>query len=63
MPGPTKRYSVRFGASHEVAVAAVPRDETELLRRAMALLEELRLADFMPEEYHVEHQALVRAWK
>lgn len=28
----------------------------------MGLLEELRLADFLPEEFHAEYRALATAW-
>lgn len=41
---------------------SVPKDDAELLQRAMALLEELRLADFMPEDFHAEYRALATAW-
>lgn len=65
MPSPTRkprRFRVRFGPDPNPAVVSVPADNQELLQRAMALLDELRNADFMPEEFHAEHRALQTAW-
>ena len=59
-----KRFAVRFGDPHEPQpVRTVPRDRDELLQRAMALVEELDAADFLPEEFKDEARALGRAWR
>jgi hypothetical protein len=52
-----KRFAVRFGEPLPSAPSVEPKDD-ERLERALALLDELRLADFMPEEFHAEHDAL-----
>ena len=60
---PSKRYAIRLGEPlPDVAVRTIPADENELLARAMALLEELDDADFVPEEFEDEVRALRRAW-
>ena len=56
------RFHVRFGDPPSPNNPKPPESRDELLRRAMALLEELRLADFLPEEFHAEHDSLVQAW-
>ncbi|HUR25010.1 MAG TPA: hypothetical protein VM327_03225 [Candidatus Thermoplasmatota archaeon] len=58
-----KRFNVRFGEAPEGMVTVVPRNDDELLRRAMNLLEELDAADFLADEHKEEFRALRRAWK
>jgi len=59
-----KRFNVQFGEAPVQPVAIpVPRNDAELLERAMALLQELREADFMPDEFHDEYRALVKSWR
>ena len=55
-----KRFAVRFGNPLPEPAPKLAQDDAERLSRALALLEELRLADFMPEEFHGEHDALRR---
>jgi len=58
-----RRYSVKFSSDDIVTLRPRPiKTEAARLARAMALLEELRLADFMPEEFHDEHDALLDGW-
>jgi hypothetical protein len=37
-------------------------DDAERLNAAMDLLEELYLADFMPEEFHEEYERIRAGW-
>lgn len=37
-------------------------DDEERLQAAMDLLEELYLADFMPEEFHEEYERIAKGW-
>lgn len=61
---PSRRFKVRFGDEEpKPSVVSVPQSSSELLDRAMRLLEELRNADFLPEEFHGEYRALRTAWE
>lgn len=61
---PNKRYFVRLGEEPpETTVISVPSTDVELLHRAMALLDEMRNADFLPEEFDAEYRALATSWK
>lgn len=58
-----KRFFVKFGSDDVVKLQPKAcSSDAERLRRAMELLDELRLADFMPEEFHPEHDALLKEW-
>lgn len=58
-----KRFHVKFGSDEIVKLRPRPcKTHADRLARAMALLEEMRLADFMPDEFHAEHDALLAGW-
>lgn len=58
------RWNIHLGdPKPEEPRNAVPiMDDAERLREAIDLLDELYLADFMPEEFHVEYERIKVGW-